>query len=71
MSRNKNQNPTVDKQGTEDSKPEKKEGYKILKSFKGSPNGAIVFKFEEGDTVTHDELGDDLAKVTKDNNWIK
>lgn len=47
--------------------------YQVIKKggFKGSPNGAVTVNFIEGATVSHTELGDELAKVALKEKWIK
>lgn len=47
--------------------------YQVIKKggFKGSPNGAVTVSFSEGATLSHAEMGDELAKVALKEKWIK
>ena len=42
--------------------------YKILKDFKGSPNGSIVVQYTKGETV---ELTDSLAACVVPEGWAE
>lgn len=45
--------------------------YKVIKSFKGSPNGFDVVEFLAGTTVSEAELPADLAKVAIREKWVE
>lgn len=42
--------------------------YKIIKEFKGSPNGSTVIDYKEGEIV---ELESGLAKVALEEDWAE
>lgn len=42
--------------------------YKILKDFKGSPNGSLVVQYTKGETV---ELADSLAEAVVPEGWAE
>lgn len=44
--------------------------YKLIKSFKGSPDGAHTIEFDKPE-IEHSELGDDLAQVAMNEDWIE
>lgn len=45
-------------------------GYKVVKEFRGSPDGHTVITFKVGDDVDEGEMGADLLKVALDEKWV-
>lgn len=43
----------------------------VLASFKGSPNGAIVNKYEKDQIVDSREMGDELTAVALKEGWVE
>jgi len=42
--------------------------YKIIKAFKGSPNGSTVIDYQKGEIV---DLESDLAAVALEEGWVE
>lgn len=42
----------------------------VLKSFNGSPNGAVVVHFEKDEIIDGAQLGEDLTEVALKEEWI-